>query len=476
MKSLWTIIGLAGLVIVAMATGASAAETEGVPTFNTDVAPIIFNNCASCHRDGQVAPMSLTSYQETRPWARAIKEKVVSREMPPWHADLRYGRFKNIRTLSQAQIDTIVAWADGGAPEGTAAAPALPDFPEGWANLERPPDFVVEMPLEVNLPAEGEIPYFTVWAENPFGAEQFIEAVQFRPGNAAVVHHAGGYSRPLPAGTRLGEKRAYTNGPLIPAPVPINENETAEERRARAREQATDRGARGAELLLFYVPGGGFQQFPSGTAKRLDPDRYLSFSMHYNLTGKPETDRSALGFWLAPERPYHVVLTTSTTGRSRIVGGEELVSAGAAPDSERAPGPRVPVIPPNDGDWEITGIWALTDDVTLYGLWPHMHLRGKDMTYVITYPDGREEIVLHVPQYDFNWQMVYDFEEPLKVPAGSTIKTVAHFDNSIRNRYNPAPDNEVYWGEQSWDEMFMIFTKYSVDKDELSQDNPSTDE
>ena len=138
MKSLWTIIGLAGLVIVAMATGASAAEAEGVPTFNTDVAPIMFNNCASCHRDGQVAPMSLTSYQETRPWARAIKEKVVSREMPPWHADLRYGRFKNIRTLSQAQIDTIVAWADGGAPEGTAAAPALPDFPKGWASLEAP--------------------------------------------------------------------------------------------------------------------------------------------------------------------------------------------------------------------------------------------------------------------------------------------------------------------------------------------------
>ena len=269
--------------------------------------------------------MSLTSYQEARPWARAIKDKVVSREMPPWHADPRFGRFKNVRNLSQEQIDTIVAWADGGAPEGTGAAPALPDFPEGWASLERPPDFVVEMPVELDLPAEGEIPYFTVWAENPIDEEQFIEAVQFRPGNAAVVHHAGGYIRALPAGTRIGEKRAFAGGPSIPVPVPINENETVEERRARAQEQATNQGAGGSSLLLFYVPGGGFQQFPSGTAKRLDPDRYFSFAMHYNLTGKPETDRSALGFWLAPERPHHEVITSSTTGRSRIVAGEELV-------------------------------------------------------------------------------------------------------------------------------------------------------
>ena len=199
--------------------------------------------------------------------------------------------------------------------------------------------------------------------------------------------------------------------------------------------------------------------------------------MHYNLTGKPETDRSALGFWFAKEQPHHEVLTTSTTGKSRIVASEELVASSGKEDRDPfSQGPRVPVIPAHDGDWEITGIWALTDDVTLYGLWPHMHLRGKDMTYVITYPDGTEEVVLHVPKYDFNWQMVYDFEEPLKVPAGSTIKTVGHFDNSMQNRYNPAPDKEVYWGEQSWDEMFMIFTKYSVDKNDLRKDKEPTQE
>ena len=475
MKRLCSIV--LGLAIVLGVATLASAEAAGEPTFNADVAPILFENCTTCHRQGQVAPMSLTSYAEARPWARAIKSKVVAREMPPWHADSRYGTFQNVRTLSQEQIDTIVAWADAGAPQGAGEAPLLPDFPEGWAHPERVPDLVVEMPVVVELPAEGEIPYFDVWTENPLGEEKFIEAVQLRPGNTSVVHHAGGYVKPLPEGTRFGEKPVFPGGPIVPQPVPINENETQEERIARARTQATAGGERGTQLLLFYVPGGGFQRFPEGTAKRLDPDRYFSFSMHYNLTGKPETDRSALGFWFAKEQPHHEVLTTSTTGKSRIVASQELVaSSGKADRDPFSQGPRVPVIPAHDGDWEITGIWALTDDVTLYGLWPHMHLRGKDMTYVITYPDGTEEVVLHVPKYDFNWQMVYDFEEPLKVPAGSTIKTVGHFDNSMQNRYNPAPDKEVYWGEQSWDEMFMIFTKYSVDKNDLRKNKEPTQE
>ena len=131
----------------------------------------------------------------------------------------------------------------------------------------------------------------------------------------------------------------------------------------------------------------------------------------------------------------------------------------------------VPVIPPNVDDFKVTGIWPVTDDVTIYGVWPHMHFRGKDMTYVISYPDGTEETMLNVPNYDFNWQLEYDFVEPLKVPAGSTIKTIGHYDNSVKNRYNPGPDKEVYWGEQSWDEMFMIFTKYSIDKNDLRLEN-----
>ena len=137
---------------------------------------------------------------------------------------------------------------------------------------------------------------------------------------------------------------------------------------------------------------------------------------------------------------------------------------------------RIPVIPPHADDWAITGITAFRDDVTLYAMSPHMHLRGKDATYIVTYPDGREEIILSVPTYDFNWQLHYELAAPLKIPAGSTIKTVGHFDNSLANRYNPAPDREVYWAEQSWDEMYNGFMEYSIDKLDLTKDTPSTEE
>ena len=155
------------------------------------------------------------------------------------------------------------------------------------------------------------------------------------------------------------------------------------------------------------------------------------------------------------------------TGPVRIVENAEQVGLTGSVQADRQ---LLPYIPAHAEDFKVTGIWPVTDDMTIYGVWPHMHFRGKDMTYLISYPDGTEETMLNVPNYDFNWQLEYDFIEPLKVPAGSTIKTIAHYDNSIKNRYNPSPDRDVHWGEQSWDEMFMIFTKYSVDKDILVAD------
>ena len=468
MKSLLTIVGLAGLVIVVMGTGASAAEAEGVPTFNTHVAPIIFNNCANCHRDGQVAPMSLTSYQQARPWARAIKSKVLAREMPPWFADPRFGSFRNSRGLSQEEIDTVVAWADAGAPEGTGPAPELPGFPEGWSHPERAPDAIVEMPLELDIPADGEVPYLSVWVENPFDEDKFIEAIQMRPGNMAVVHHAGGYNKALPPGTRLGETQAWRGGPMIPFPVPIDEGETDDAERDR-QARSVFRPKR-TDLLQIYVPGGGVQVFRPGVGKRIHKDRYFVFQMHYAVTGKPESDRTSLGFWFQKEPTRHEVVTQFLVDTHIVETQQrtaEVSGAGVQEELDRRP-PAIPVIPPQIADWKITGINAVTDDLTLYGLWPHMHLRGKDMTYIVTFPDGREEIILNVPNYDFNWQVQYEFEEPLPIPAGSTIKVVAHYDNSLGNRYNPAPDKEVYWGEQSWDEMFQPFMEYSIDKLDFS--------
>ena len=470
-RRMYVTFGVALLVAGAMVGTAGAAENaaaEGVPTFNADVAPILYESCANCHRPGQIAPMSLTSYQEARPWARAIKAKVVSREMPPWFADPRYGHFKDVPTLSQAEIDTIAAWADGGAPQGESPAPDAPVFASEWKH-DRPPDFVLDQP-ELRLPAQGETPYVLYWLDNPWQEDVYLEAVQMRPGNPGVVHHTGIFTRALPPGTEIGGVPLYPGGQLIPQPVPIDPNESVEARRERAQIVANGNQGRDAQLL-FYTPGRGYNRYPEGTAKRVYGDRYLMFNSHYTLTGRPEVDNSKAGFWFAEEQPHHQVLTVPTgrrggSGPVRIV--EDTEQLGASLSSRVA---EVPVIPPNVDDFKVTGIWPVTDDVTIYGVWPHMHFRGKDMTYVISYPDGTEETMLNVPNYDFNWQLEYDFVEPLKVPAGSTIKTIGHFDNSVKNRYNPGPDKEVYWGEQSWDEMFMIFTKYSIDKNDLSLEN-----
>lgn len=459
-------LGAALFAVVALAGTALANESAAaVPTFNGDVGRILYENCASCHREGQVAPMSLTSYQEARPWARAIKTKVVSREMPPWFADPRFGEFKDVTALSQADVDTIAAWADGGAPLGDGPAPELPEFASDWLH-PRPPDYIVEMPIEVELPAQGELEYLDVWTEYPFDDDVYLEAVQLRPGNPAVVHHAGIFTRPMPPGTKLGLEQVHPGGQMIPQPVPINPNEDPAVKLARreaAREFTPD------AQLIFYRPGGGFNRFPEGTAKLVYSDRNLEFQMHYTLTGRPETDRSVAGFWFAKDTPRRRMLTVGSgefggTGPVRIVEGEEQLELQAGTGFTRTPN-----IPPHADDFRITGIWPVQDDITVYGVWPHMHFRGKDMTYIVVWPDGTEETLLHVPNYDFNWQIEYDFVEPLKVPAGSTLKTVGHFDNSIRNRYNPSPDREVYWGEQSWDEMFFIFTKYTIDKEDLTK-------
>ena len=457
------------LAVAAMVGPASASENAnesaaGVPTFNADVAPILYGNCSNCHRKGQVAPMPLTSYRETRPWARSIKAKVVSREMPPWFADPRYGHFKDPLTLSQAEIDTIVAWADAGAPQGDGPAPDTPVFASEWQH-DRPPDYLVEMPIELELPPQGEVEYVEIWMENPNQEDVYLEAVQMRAGNPAVVHHGGIFTRPLPPGTKLGEEQLYPGGQMVPQPVPIDPNEGPEVKLARE-EEARDGFPPDAQLI-FYRPGGGYNRYPEGTAKRVYGDRHLMFQMHYTLTGRPETDRSSAGFWFSKEPPHHQVLTVGAgenggTGSVRIAENAEQLGTGGF--GGVAPTPR---IPPHADDFRVTGIWPVVDDITIYGVWPHMHFRGKDMTTIISYPDGTEETILSVPNYDFNWQLEYDFVEPLKVPAGSTLKTIGHFDNSVKNRYNPSPDQEVNWSEQSWDEMFFIFTKYTVDKNDL---------
>ncbi len=468
------IVSAVATVVLTIASGAAAQGVGTSPTFNGEVAQILYDNCVECHRAGEVAPMSLLTYTDARPWARSIKAKVESREMPPWFADDRYGSFRNARVLSTEDLETIAAWADAGAPQGDGPVPAPPDFIDGWhAFMGREPDAVIEMPIEFEVPAEGEIPNFTMWGENPFTEDKFIEAVELRPSNRAVTHHSSVGSRTLPPGARLGRGPAWKGGPIIDAALirpdkdaptgDVNEVAAAEAPPAGARRSARTGQTGGfGNVLLFYVPGGGYQKFRSGMAKRLYAGDAITWGVHYTVTGKPETGRHKLGLWFSREPVTHEVVTSAVLG-SNIVEREQMTNLFGTP-----------VIPPFADDWKITSIQAVQDDVTITGLWPHMHLRGKDMTFVVTYPDGREEIILSVPRYDFNWQLQYEFTEPLKVPAGSTIKAVTHYDNSIRNRYNPAPDKEVYWSEQSWDEMFLPFLELTVDKNDLLRKQPAT--
>ena len=461
-----------------------AQSTAGAaPTFNQDVAPIVFNNCVTCHRPNQVAPMSLMSYKEVRPWARAIKDKVLRGEMPPWRADGRYGTFRNDRRLAPEQVRTLVAWVDGGAPEGdTPLTAAPPPFNDGWSHPSgRPPDLVIEMAYPFNVPAEGELPNFTIYQELPpelKQKERFLEAIQILPGVIPAVHHASWAVVPAIAPEqKVGLGEAWPGGPSVPgalldARTGKSVGFTGDANEAAGEVDVAQAGRRTESAARFccYVPGGSFQQFRAGAGKRLPTNGYISWGLHYTPVGKPVADRTRVGLWFQ-EQMTHEIVEISTGRSTHIVQGKQLVDDEVTPVRTSGVGnagfPAIPVIPPYAKNWAITAIRAFPDDTTLYVLWPHMHTRGKEMTYVLTYPDGREQVLLSVPSYNFNWQIFYELKEPLKIPAGSTIKTIGSYDNSPANKWNPAPQKEVYWSEQSWDEMYVGFLDVSIDKQQL---------
>jgi mono/diheme cytochrome c family protein len=453
---------VAGSLAIAASARAAAATA---PTFTKDVAPIVFNNCASCHRAGEVAPMTLTSYEDVRPWAKVIKNKVVSREMPPWGADPAHSlKMRNDRSLTQAQIDTIVAWVDGGAPKGSDAdLPPLPAFAEGWT-FGREPDAILEMPVDFTIPAEGELGVQMFYSKVPWSEDRFAETLEIRPGNRAVVHHAGVFVVDIPEGATI------VDGRLV-----MRDGKASTDRGAGAAGRADDTALPGANKLLSWVPGRGVDSHRTDIGKRIPAGKYINWQIHYNPIGKPVTDRTRLGIWFNKAQVTHELLirqagdalATTKGGLSlyRAEGKEVEYTADEGSTRRRS---KTPNIPPYAEDWSLTGITPVTEDITLYAMSPHMHLRGKSLRWVIVYPDGREQTILDVPKFDFNWQIEYELETPLKIPAGSKILGIGKYDNSPKNKWNPAPNLEVYWSEQSWDEMYQPFTLYSVDSQVLS--------
>jgi mono/diheme cytochrome c family protein len=392
-----TVFAIAALMSVA--ASASAAP----PTFAKDVAPILYKNCVECHRPNAMAPMSLVSYDDARPWARAVKQKVVAREMPPWGADPAIGKFSNDVSLRQADIDTIVAWVDGGAPLGDLSQmPPVPAFTDGWTIGK--PDLIFTMQRPFTVPADGTVPYTYVTIPTNLKEDVWIRGVELRPTDRRVVHH-------------IISSLVEGNGkPADPAP-----------RLTRDPSRKEIGGGLGG-----LVPGRLYGLYDEGVARRIPAGADIVLQMHYTTIGVPVTDQTEIGVVLSKEPPAN----------RRAEGG------GAIPNMTF-------VIPPGDPNYEVVGKQTFDRDTYLSSLYPHMHVRGKDATYTIVYPDGREEVVLRVPKYDFNWQLSYKLAEPKFMPKGSTLKVTMHYDNSRANRFNPDPAAEVRWGEQTWEEMML---------------------
>jgi len=364
--------------------------------------------------------MSLLQYEDARKWAAAIKEAVALRKMPPWFADPKHGEFANDRRLTQEQIDTITAWVETGKKEGNSEdAPKPLTFTEGWVIGK--PDAVIEMPNAVEVPASGKVDYTYVVVPTGFTEDKWIERVEVRPGDRGVVHHIVMLVRP-PGGRYMSD--AKPGIPFVPKPDEIPHREQ------------TNRGsfqfAGTVEMIGVYVPGGLPYEVGPGQARFIPKGSDVIFQMHYTSNGKAASDKSRIGFVFAKEPPKERVVNTFVMNATLH-------------------------IPPMVADHPVHARVTLYEDTRLLSFFPHMHVRGKGFEYYATYPTGETETLLTVPKYDINWQLTYYLKEPKVLPKGTVIECVAHYDNSPNNAANPDPKSDVYWGEQTWEEMLAGF-------------------
>jgi hypothetical protein len=386
-----------------------AASTDRIPTYNRDVAPIIQENCQGCHRAGEIAPMSLMSYKEVRPYAAAIKEAVALKTMPPWFADQRYGHFQNDRSLSQHDIETLVAWARNGAPEGDPSDLGAPrQFVEGW-NIKKP-DLVLQMPAAFQVPASGTVEYQYILVPGKFDQDTWVQMAEVRPDNRAVLHHVIAFVRPP------GSKWLASIKPGVPYVPKKDESDM-----------------RDAEFLVGYAPGLPPTQLPEGRAKKIKAGSDIIFQMHYTTNGQAGVDQTKIGLKFVDDADV-----------------KERVYTLAAANGKFA-------IPPGDPNYQADSEFEFGTDTRIVSFLPHMHLRGKDFEYKAVYPTGESQVLLSVPHYSFSWQLVYVPQGDVVVPKGTKIHCIAHYDNSVNNPHNPDATKKVTWGDQSWDEMMIGF-------------------
>lgn len=374
-------------------------------TFSNQIARILNKHCVECHREGEIAPFSLTSYDEVVGWGDTMLEVIQDGRMPPWHADPKHGDFLNARVMTSEEKSQLRAWVDAGSPEGDRSQlPEMPTFTKGW-QLPREPDLVVNMrdrPFDV--PAEGTVKYQYFQVDPGFKEDTWIKAAELQPGNRAVVHHILVFVRP-PKGRSKGM------------------------------------GSTTGEFLAAYVPGHRAPHYPKGMAKLIPAGSTLAFQLHYTPVGTPQKDLSRLGLVIAkPEETIEQVVVTQQASNHRGL-----------------------VIPPNADNHRVEArSQTAPSDVEILAFMPHMHLRGKSFSYAAHFPDGRQETLLDVPHYDFNWQTAYRVAKPVSLPKGAYLQCVAHFDNSENNLSNPDPTQTVRWGDQTWNEMMIGYFDVAI--------------
>jgi mono/diheme cytochrome c family protein len=408
--SIAALLLLAGASLSAPARGDSGASRA--VTFSHDIAPIVYAHCAACHRDGEAAPFALLSYQQVKKHAEQIVDVTGKRVMPPWKARQEFGEFLGDRRISGDQIDLLRRWKQQGCPEGDpAATPEPPHFAEGWQLGS--PDMIVKMPEAYNLAADGRDVYrcFVIPLKVPAG--KYIRAVEFRPENRRIVHHAVLTSlRPQEVEKELAAEPAGT-GPGF----------------------ASGLAAPGERLpgpLGIWVPGKDPLPLPDGYAMRWDNASSLVVQLHLHPSGKPEREQSSVGIYFTDQRPRGQL-------RPVLLFNKEVhIAAG-------------------DGQYKLTQSITLPRSVEVIGLFPHMHLLGRTVTTTATFPDGTSRPLLSIADWDFNWQGYYQYAQPLLLPAGTRLDAEWTFDNSAGNPANPSsPPKPVNFGEQTTDEMGVV--------------------
>jgi hypothetical protein len=390
------------------------ADTSSAPTFYRDLLPILQDHCQSCHRPSEIAPMPLLTYEQSRPFARAIADAAVKKTMPPWFADPGVGHFSNDPSLSAQQIATLLRWATSGAPAGDPSeAPPPRQWTTGW--LIPQPDEIIRMPKLVAIPANGDVDYTYEIVPTHFAEDKWIQSSEIRPSSRENVHHAVVYIRP-PNSTPVGV--SFTGAAMTDA------------------QSRSDAHFTTADILLVYAPGSSPDHWPANAAKFIPAGSDLIFQMHYMAHGHRATDETSVGLVFAKQPPSQRVLTLQLTN-DRFV------------------------IPPGVPNFRVEVHGSLPNDAVLLSFFPHMHLRGKRFEYNLLEPGRPPEPLLRV-NYDFYWQLSYTLAQPRPLKAGTTLQAVARYDNSKSNPHNPDPNSAVRWGDQTYDEMMVGFFDISV--------------